>query len=132
MSAPDAEKAARFASAEAIRWIEWGARSYENFALGLALLLFGVAVGRAVGVSRPIGYLMALSGLAYLVQGWVAGADGFTRAHDVLIVLAWVLNLVWMVWLVVLAWRAHLPNNESGRPPRGRLTPTRRTDERHP
>ena len=27
-SAPVAEKAARFASAEAIRWIEWGARSY--------------------------------------------------------------------------------------------------------
>jgi hypothetical protein len=50
---------------------------------------------------------MALSGLAYLVQGWVAGVDGFTRAHDFLIVLAWVLNLVWMVWLVVLAWRAH-------------------------
>jgi uncharacterized protein DUF4386 len=106
VSAPDAEKAARLASAEAIRWIEWGARSYENFALGLALLLFAVAVGRTVGVPRPIGYLMALSGLAYLVQGWVAGTDGFTRANDVLIVLAWVLNLVWMVWLVVLAWRA--------------------------
>ncbi|MCA1606558.1 MAG: hypothetical protein LC775_14070, partial [Acidobacteria bacterium] len=42
-SAPDAEKAARFASAEAIRWIEWGARSYENFALGVALLLFAAA-----------------------------------------------------------------------------------------
>ena len=24
ISAPDAEKAARFASAEAIRWLEWG------------------------------------------------------------------------------------------------------------
>src|SRR6516225_10201305 len=29
VSAPDAEKAARFASAEAIRWIEWGMRSYQ-------------------------------------------------------------------------------------------------------
>src|SRR5215217_6466125 len=35
-SAPDAEKAARFASAEAIRWLEWGMRSYQNFALGIA------------------------------------------------------------------------------------------------
>ena len=92
-SAPDAEKAARFASAEAIRWIEWGARSYQDFALGLALLLLAAAVGRTAGLPRPIAYLMGLSGLTYLAQGWVAGTDGFTRTHDLLIVLAWVLNL---------------------------------------
>src|SRR5919197_3965008 len=43
-SAPDAEKAARFASAEAIRWLEWGVRSYQSFALGLSLLLLAAAV----------------------------------------------------------------------------------------
>jgi hypothetical protein len=106
-SAPDAEKAARFAAAEAIRWIEWGARSYQNFALGLALLLFAVATGRTAWVPRPIAYLMGLSGVTYLTQGWVAGADGFTRTHDFLIVLAWILNLVWMIWLVAVAWRTH-------------------------
>ena len=106
VSAPDAEKAARFASAEAIRWIEWGARSYENFALGLALLLFAAAVGRRAWGPRPIAYLMGLSGLTYLFQGWVAGADGFTRTHDLAIVLSWVVNLAWMIWLVVIAWRA--------------------------
>jgi hypothetical protein len=104
-SAPDAEKAARFASAETIRWVEWGARSYQDFALGLALLLFAVAVGRAAWIPRPIPYLMGLSGLTYLVQGWVAGADGFPRMHDYAIVLAWVLNLVWMIWLVIVARR---------------------------
>jgi hypothetical protein len=104
--APEAEKAARFASAEAVRWIEWGARSYENFALGLALLLFAAAVACTAWVPRPIAYLMGLAGLAYLVQGWVAGADGFTGTHDLVIVLAWVLNLAWMIWLVVVAWRA--------------------------
>ena len=105
-SAPDAEKAARFASAEAIRWIEWGARSYQNLALGLALLLLAAAVGRTAGLPRPIAYLMGLSGLTYLAQGWMAGTDGFTRTHDVLIVLAWVLNLAWMIWLAVVAQRA--------------------------
>jgi hypothetical protein len=104
-SAPDAEKAARFASAEAIRWIEWGARSYENFALGLALLLFAAAVGRTAWIPRPIAYLMGLAGLTYLAQGWVAGTDGFPRTHDFAIVLAWVLNLAWMIWLVVAARR---------------------------
>jgi hypothetical protein len=32
-SAPEAEKAARFASAETIRWLEWGTRSYQSFML---------------------------------------------------------------------------------------------------
>ena len=104
-SAPDAEKAARFASAEAIRWLEWGVRSYQNFALGLALILFAAAVVRTAWGPRPIAYLMGLSGLTYLVQGWVAGSEGFSRTHTIAIVLAWVLNLTWMIWLVVVAWR---------------------------
>ena len=105
MSAPDAEKAARFASAEAIRWVEWGMRSYHDYALGLALLLFAAAVVRTAWVPRPIAYLMGLSGLTYLVQGWVLGSEGFSPTHTMLIVLAWVLTLAWMIWLVVLAWR---------------------------
>jgi hypothetical protein len=104
-SAPDAEKAARFASAEAIRRLEWGMRSYQNFALGLALLLFAAAVERTAWVPRPIPYLMGLSGLTYLVQGWVAGSEGFSPTQSVAIVLAWVLSLVWMTWLVIVAWR---------------------------
>jgi Domain of unknown function (DUF4386) len=104
-SAPDAEKAARFASAEAIRWLEWGMRSYQDFTLGLALLLFAGAAARTVTVPRPIAYLMGLSGLTYLVQGWVAGTEGFSPTQSVAIVLAWVLSLVWMIWLVAVAWR---------------------------
>jgi hypothetical protein len=105
VSASDAEKAARFASAEAIRWIEWGMRSYQDFALGLALLLFAAAVVRTAWIPRPIAYLMGLSGLTYLVQGWVLGSEGFSPTHTILIVLAWLLTLAWMIWLVVVAWR---------------------------
>jgi hypothetical protein len=104
-SAPDAEKAARFASTEAIRWLEWGMRSYQNFALGVALLLFAAAVVRTAWVPRPIAYLMGLSGLTYLVQGWVVGSQGFSRTETIAIVLAFVLDLAWMIWLVVVAWR---------------------------
>ena len=104
-SAPDHEKAARFASAEAIRWLEWGVRSYQDFALGLALLLFAAAVVRAAWIPRPIAYLMGLSGLTYWVQGWVAGSEGFSPTQSVAIVLAWILSLVWMIWLVVVALR---------------------------
>jgi hypothetical protein len=101
VSAPDAEKTARFASAEAMRWIEWGLRSYHDFALGLALLLFAVAVARTAWMPRPIAFLMGLSGLTYLVQGWVVGAEGFSQTESIVIVLAWVLSLTWMIWLGV-------------------------------
>ena len=104
-SAPDAEKAARFASAEEDHWVEWGMRSYHDFALGLALLLVAGAILGTAGLPRPIGYLMGLSGLAYLVQGWVVGAEGFSSTHSIVIVATWVLSVAWMIWLVVVAWR---------------------------
>ncbi|GGM03449.1 hypothetical protein ACFFX1_39300 [Dactylosporangium sucinum] len=102
--APDAAQAARFAGAEAVRWLEWGVRSYQDVALGLALL-FAAAVVRAAGLPGPIAYLIVLCGLAYLAQGWVAGAEGFTETQTILIVLAFALNLAWMTWLVIVAWR---------------------------
>jgi hypothetical protein len=105
VNAPEAETAARFASAEAIRWIEWGMRSYHAFALGLALLLVAAAIVRIASVPRPIAYLMGLSGLTYLAQGWVVGEEGFSQTLSIAIVLAWVLGLAWMIWLGVVVWR---------------------------
>jgi hypothetical protein len=105
VSAPDAEKAARFASAEAIRWIEWGLRSYQNYAVGLAVLLFAIAVVRTAWVPRLIAVLMALAGLTYLAQGWIVGSEGFSQTLSNAIVLAYVLDVVWMIWLIVVAWR---------------------------
>ncbi len=121
-SAPDAEKAARFASAEAIRWLEYGMRSYQNFALGLALLLGAVAVMRMARVSRAIAVLMGLSGLTYFVQGWVVSTAGFSGTESLAIELAFVLDLVWMVWLIIAAVRMrdaaprHLTDDGMGRP----------------
>jgi hypothetical protein len=105
--APEAEKAARFATAEAIRWVEWGTRSYENFTLGLSVLLLAVVVVRTAWLPRPIAYLMVLSGLTYLAQGWTAGTEGFSQSHSNAIVLTEVLNAAWMTWLLVVAWRTH-------------------------
>lgn len=101
--APASEKAARFADAEAMRWLEWGARSYQNVTLGLAVL-FAAAVVKTTQIPRPIAYLIGVSGLTLLVQGWLAGVEGFSQAHTFAIVLAEVLNAVWMTWLVVVAW----------------------------
>ena len=84
---------------------EVGARSYHDFALGLALLLIAAAIVRSGAVPRPLSYLMGLSGLSYLMQGWVVGAEGFSATHTILILVAWVLTLAWMIWLVIVAWR---------------------------
>jgi hypothetical protein len=48
---------------------------------------------------------MGLSGLTYLVQGWVVGSEGFSETHTTLILVAWALSLAWMIWQVVVAWR---------------------------
>lgn len=112
MAAPDAEKAARFAAAEAMRWLEWGTRSYQNFTLGLAVLS-AAAVARSTQVLRPIGYLIGLSGVTYLMQGWLAGTQGFSPAHTFAIIAAEIVNAVWMTWLLVFA--AKMPRFESGR-----------------
>ena len=47
---------------------------------------------------------MGLSGLTYSVQGWVVGAEGFSRTETIAIVLAFVLDLAWMIWLAAVAW----------------------------
>ena len=110
--APEADKAARFASAETIRWLEWGARSYQSFMLGLTLILLGIAVALSARLPRAIGYLMGLSGLGYIVQGWVLGSEGFSGTDTFAILGGYVLILAWIIWLVVVAWRT-----ESSRAP---------------
>ncbi|MFF2032544.1 hypothetical protein [Arthrobacter sp. NPDC058192] len=103
-AAAEPAKAARFATAEGIRWLEWGMRSYQSLVLGAALILTGAVVVAARRVSRVIGYLMALSGLAYLGQGWIVGAEGFSAANTIPTLAGIVLILVWSLWLLISAW----------------------------
>ncbi|WP_205760011.1 hypothetical protein [Arthrobacter sp. PAMC25564] len=56
-------------------------------------------------VSRIIGYLMGLSGLAYIVQGWIIGTEGFSAANSVSTLGGIVLIVVWTIWLLISAWR---------------------------
>ena len=99
------KQAARFASAQAIRWLEWGTNSYWNFMQGLALVLYALVIVWTARVPRPIGYLMGLSGLAFIVLGWLVGTEGFTSANTVPTYVGHGLNDVWMIWLLIVAWR---------------------------
>ena len=104
-SADNGDKAARFAAAETVRWLEWAVRSYQSFVFGLALILFGAVIAATGRVSRPIGYLMALSGLSYLAQGWIIGSSGFASALQIPTLLGIGLILAWTVWLLIAALR---------------------------
>lgn len=106
VKAPEAEAEARFASAEAIRWIEWGTRSYQTLMLGFALVLLASAVALTAKLPKALGYLMGLSGLTYLLQGWVLGSEGFSETNTGAILTGYVLTLAWTIWLVMVAWRS--------------------------
>ena len=105
VSAPAAEKAARLASAEVIRWLEWGTNSYWNVMQGLSLVLFAIVIVWTARVPRPIGYLMGLSGLAFIVRGWVIGTGGFTSTTTVPTYAGYGFLLVLTIWLLIVAWR---------------------------
>ena len=105
INAPEAERVARFASAEAIRWLEWSLRSYQSFALGVTFILYALVIVRTARFARMIGCLMGLSGLAYIAQGWVTGYEGFSEANALPILLGILSIVVWSIWLFIAGWR---------------------------
>jgi hypothetical protein len=104
-SAGNGDKPVRFAAAETVRWLEWAVRSYHSFVFGLALILFGAVIAVTGRVSRPIGYLMALSGICYVAQGWIIGSSGFSSANQIPTLLGIGLILIWTIWLLIAALR---------------------------
>jgi hypothetical protein len=119
-AADGSDRAARFDAAETVRWLEWAVRSYHSVVFGLALILFGVAIGMARGrrrIPRPVGYLMALSGLCYLAQGWIIGTSGFSSVNQVPTLLGIVLVVAWAIWLLIAALRRkNVPADARARP----------------
>ena len=111
-SAPEAEKATRFASAETMRWLEWGTSSYQTFMFALALILLASVIVGTARVPRPIGYLMGLAAIPSLAQSWVLGTEGFAISWLAggLSVLGLPLMLAWSIWLLIVAWRMKEPD----------------------
>jgi hypothetical protein len=116
-AAPAAEKGARFASAELIRWVEWATRSYEFLLLGVTFLLFGAVLTLASGGMRIAGYLAILVGVAHLAQAWVVGTEGFSASNSIPNLLGLVLELVWVIVIGVVAWRMKQPAGEGSPKP---------------
>src|ERR671933_452794 len=111
-NAPEAEEATRFASAETMRWLEWGTSSYQTFMFALALILLATVIVGTARVPRPIGYLMGLAAIPNLVQSWVVGTEGFAvpLLAGSLSFVAFPLMLAWSIWLLIVAWRMKEPD----------------------
>ncbi len=124
VNAPDAEKAARFASAETVRWLEEALTSYQGFVLGLTLILLAALVVWTARVPRPIGYLLGLGGVGYLVVGWIVGLAGLAPEGAVPTYVGQLSTLIAGVWLLISAWR--MPGSAEIAPESG--SPARRND----
>jgi len=105
LAAPVADQGARLAATEAVRWLEWAVRSYQRTMLGITLILVAAQIVVTVRIPRPLGFVIALSGFAYIAQGVVVGAEGFSSNLAIPALLGLVLELAWMVWLTIVAWQ---------------------------
>ena len=117
-NAPEAEKATRFASAETVRWLEWGANQYQIFMFALALILLATVIVGTARVPRAIGYLMGLAAIPMLVQSLVIGTEGFSvpLLAGSLSAVALPLMLAWSIWLLIVAWRMKEPDQPENGP----------------
>jgi hypothetical protein len=110
VGAPASAQSSFFVVVQGIRGVEWGIRSYVDFTTGLSLVLLAmVIIASTARIKRPIGYLMGLSGLAYIAQGYGYGT-GYTALSNFVTWMPSSLNyqfliVVWAIWLLVSAWR---------------------------
>src|ERR671932_194471 len=103
VSAPEAEKATRFASAETVRWLEWGMNEYQLFMFALSLILLATVIVGTARVPRAIGFLMGLAAIPMLVQSFVIGTSGFSvpLLAGSLSAVGLPLMLAWSIWLII-------------------------------
>lgn len=105
VNAPAVEQAERLASAEAIRWLEWGVSSYTDIMLGLTLVLLAIVIVWSARIPWPIGIFLGMSGLGYIAKGWVIGTVGFAPIGAAPSNAAQAFLWAGILWLLVASWR---------------------------
>jgi hypothetical protein len=87
-TAPESDKAVRFAVTESVRWLEWGANSYFYTMVGLTLVLYGATMVRGGLVPRWLGWTGLVAGVAFVVTAVPVGYRGFEATPSALIAVA--------------------------------------------
>ncbi len=93
--APPQDRSVKFAAAETVRWVEWGANSFFVLLLGLTVLAFATAiVQRAAGTLRWIAVPGLASGAVLVVNGLRVGDQGFEPSPLPLVAMALFLVMI--------------------------------------
>lgn len=72
---------------------------------GSCLALFATLIVSTARIPRFIGYLMVLTGVACLVQGWILGAEGFSATNSFPTLVGYALFIAFSLWLLIVALR---------------------------
>jgi hypothetical protein len=104
-AAAPSDKPTRLAVAEALRWIEIGTTSYLDIMIGLALIFLALIIMLTAKVPRPVGYLLAVSGLGFMIVGWLVATHGFTSSNTLPISVGYGVLFISMTWALIHSWR---------------------------
>ena len=101
-SAPADQEAAAFAAAEALRWTEYALQSYSNILLGLALILYGLAIALGTVYPRWLGWVAVGSGVAWIVHGLMVPYIGLfsspPRGVALILMYLWAFVMAFVMW----------------------------------
>jgi hypothetical protein len=92
------QETVRFATAETVRWVEWGVQSYVRVLFGVSLLLFGVVLTAGRLVAGWLGWVAVLAGLLSVAIGIDVGYSGLESGFQDIAGLAF--QLVVLVFVV--------------------------------
>ena len=105
MNAPAGEKEVAFRLAEAVRHIEIGLTSLSVLILGVAFILYGMAIELSRVYPKWLGWLTVVSGGLWVVVGIFTGYSGFSPLTITISQASGYILVVWALALGVLMWR---------------------------
>jgi hypothetical protein len=101
-----ADRAARFADAETVRWLEWGFQSYFRVLLGVSFVLIGATIVLGRHLPGWLGWVAVLAGLCSLALGVDVGYNGLASTLQDTLALPFLLFLtVFAVGVLVTGLR---------------------------
>lgn len=105
VNAPAAEKEVAFRVAEAVRHVEIGLSSLSVLIVGVAFILYGVAIEVSRVYPRWLGLLAVVAGALWVVVGIFIGYVGFSPLTITISQASGYVFVVWALALGVLMWR---------------------------
>ena len=108
-AASDADRAATFAAAEAVRYLEIGFNSIFRMLQGFCYATFGAALIHTSGWARWLGWSAVALGLAIVCRGLAVAYTGFSLANPLYAVVGVTALELLNAWLLVASfymWRS--------------------------